>query len=129
MSASSTATEDPIGKVLDLLWDVHQGPLFIAAVELWVAGRTDPALGLQVARFESIVASNLMAAVSENVPQRIQKPMLDFLYIAMDALRGILIASFVDADPSRARRRWDRAAASLRKLAQPLVEEWAVLRA
>ena len=124
-----TATEDPIGKVLDLLWDVHQGPLFIAAVELWVAGRTDPALGLQVARFESIVASNLMAAVSENVPQRIQKPMLDFLYIAMDALRGILIASFVDADPSRARRRWDRAAASLRKLAQPLVEEWAVLRA
>ncbi len=124
-----TATGDPIGKVLDLLWDVHQGPLFIAAVELWVAGRTDPALGLQVARFESIVASNLMAAVSENVPQRIQKPMLDFLYIAMDALRGILIASFVDADPSRARRRWDRAAASLRKLAQPLVEEWAVLRA
>ena len=55
--------------------------------------------------------------------------MLDFLYIAMDALRGILIASFVDADPSRAQRRWDRAAASLRKLAQPLVEEWAVLRA
>ena len=38
-------TEDPVGKVLDLLWDLHQGPMFIAAVELWVAGRTDPALG------------------------------------------------------------------------------------
>jgi len=124
-----TAGEDPIGKVLDLLWDVHQGPLFIAAVELWVAGRTDPALGREVAKFESIVASNLMAAVSENVPEGIQKPMLDFLYIAMDALRGILIASFVDADPSRARRRWDRAAANLRRLSEPLVEEWGALPA
>ena len=82
-----------------------------------------------MAKFESIVASNLMAAVSENVPEGIQKPMLDFLYIAMDALRGILIASFVDADPSRARRRWDRAAANLRRLSEPLVEEWGALPA
>ncbi len=114
-----TATEDPVGKLLDLLWDVHEGPLFIAAVELWVAGRTDPALGREVAKFESIVASNLMAAVAEFVPDAIHKPMLDFLYTAMDALRGILIASFVDTDPARARRRWDRAAANLRPLAEP----------
>lgn len=120
-----TATEDPVGTVLDLLWDIHQGPMFIAAVELWVAGRTDPALGREVAKFESIVANNLMAAVAEFVPPHIQKPMLDFLYTSMDALRGILIASFVDADPSRARRRWGRAAANLRRLADPLLTEWA----
>ena len=118
------ASEDPIGMVLDLLWEVHQGPMFIAAVELWVAGRTNPALGREVAKFESIVASNLMTAVGEFVPEAIHKPMLDFLYTAMDALRGILIASFVDADPSRARRRWDRAAENLRPLAEPLVAEW-----
>ena len=88
-----TATENPGGKLLDLLWDVHEGPLFIAAVELWVAGGTDAALGREVAKFESIVASNLMAAVAEFVPDMIQKPMRDFLYTAMDALRGILIAS------------------------------------
>ena len=122
-----TATDDPVGKLLQLLWDVHEGPLFIAAVELWVAGRTDPALGREVAKFESIVASNLMAAVGQYVPEEIHKPMLDFLYTAMDALRGILIASFVDVDPSRARRRWDRASANLRKLAEPLVEAWAAL--
>jgi AcrR family transcriptional regulator len=123
------ASEDPIGTVLDLLWDVHQGPMFIAAVELWVAGRTDPALGREVAKFESIVASSLMTAVGEFVPEQIHKPMLDFLYTAMDALRGILIASFVDTDPSRARRRWDRAAANLRPLAEPLVAEWIDQRA
>ena len=120
-----SASEDPIGTTLDLLWDVHQGPMFIAAVELWVAGRTDPALGREVAKFESIVAGNLMTAVGEFVPKQIHKPMLDFLYTAMDALRGILIASFVDTDPSRARRRWDRAAGNLRRLAEPLVAEWA----
>jgi AcrR family transcriptional regulator len=118
------ATQDPIGEVLDLLWEVHQGPMFIAAVELWVAGRTDPALRREVAKFESIVASNLMTAVGEFVPAEIHKPMLDFLYTAMDALRGIQVASFVDTDPSRARRRWDRAAASLRQIAEPLVGEW-----
>ena len=114
--------------VLDLLWDLHQGPMFVAAVELWVAGRTDPALGREVAKFESIVATNLMTAVAEFVPDEIHKPMLDFLYTAMDALRGILIASFVDADPSRARRRWHRAAANLRQMAEPLVADWAALR-
>jgi AcrR family transcriptional regulator len=119
-----TATQNPIAEVLDLLWEVHQGPMFIAAVELWVAGRTDLALGREVAKFESIVANNLMAAVSEFVPEEIQKPMLDFLYTAMDALRGILIASFVDTDPTRARRRWDRAATNLRPLAEPLLAAW-----
>ena len=126
--ADLSAAEDPIGEVLNLLWDLHQGPMFVAAVELWVAGRTDPALGREVAKFESIVATNLMTAVAEFVPDEIHKPMLDFLYTAMDALRGILIASFVDADPSRARRRWHRAAANLRQMAEPLVADWAALR-
>jgi AcrR family transcriptional regulator len=120
-----TASADPLGRLLELLWDVHDGPLFIAAVELWVAGRTDAGLRREVAKFESIVASNLMAAVGQYVPEEIHKPMLDFLYTAMDALRGILIASFVDTDPSRAKRRWDRAAANLRKVGEPLVTEWA----
>jgi AcrR family transcriptional regulator len=126
--ADLAVTADPVGAVLDLLWDLHQGPMFVAAVELWVAGRTDPALGREVAKFESIVATNLMTAVAEFVPDEIHKPMLDFLYTAMDALRGILIASFVDADPSRARRRWHRAAANLRQMAEPLVADWAALR-
>lgn len=121
------ATEDPIGEVLDLLWDLHQGPMFIAAVELWVAGRTDPGLGGEVARVESIVATNLATTVGRLVPQQIHKQMLDFLYTAMDAMRGILISSFVENDAARARRRWDRAGVNLRRLAEPLMAEWATL--
>jgi AcrR family transcriptional regulator len=120
-----TAAEDPLGTVLDLLWELHQGPMFIATVELWVAGRTDRSLGREVAKFESIVQDSLIATVAQFVPEEINRPMLDFLYTAMDALRGILIASYADTDPHRARRRWDRAAANLRRIADPLIAEWA----
>jgi len=113
--------------MLDLLWYLHQGPMFIAAVELWVAGRTDPSLGCEVAKFESIVVTHLMTTVSEFVPQQIHKQMLDFLYTAMDALRGILISGFVENDSVRARRRWDRAGVNMRRLAEPLMAEWAEL--
>ena len=122
------ATGDPLGTLLDLLWELHQGPMFIAAVELWVAGRTDPALGREVAKFEAIVVSSLIAAVAEFVPAEINKPMLDFLYTAMDALRGILISSYVDTDPGRARRRWERASTNLRRIADPLVTDWVAER-
>jgi AcrR family transcriptional regulator len=115
-----TTAEDPIGTLLEMLWDIHQGPMFIATVELWVAGRTDRALGREVAKFESIVVSNLSAAVAEVVSEEANKATLGFLYTAMDALRGILISSFVDNDAGRARRRWERAAANLRRLAEPL---------
>ncbi len=42
------AGSDPIGAVLDHLRELHQGPLFIATVELWVAGRTDPVLAAEM---------------------------------------------------------------------------------
>jgi hypothetical protein len=43
-----------------------------------------------------------------------RKDLRNFVYTAMDALRGILLASFVDRDNARARRRWDRACEQLR---------------
>ena len=32
------ASPDPVSMVLDFLWEAHQGPLFVATLELWVAG-------------------------------------------------------------------------------------------
>src|SRR5690242_10649227 len=42
---------DWAGDLLDLLWDAHQGPLFEASMELWIAARTDAELRDQVAAF------------------------------------------------------------------------------
>jgi AcrR family transcriptional regulator len=123
------ASADTLADILELLWQIHDGPIFVATVELWVAGRTDPALAREMSRFEPIVVDNLLAVVAQTVPEPLQRPMRDFLYTAMDALRGILISSFVDQDAARARRRWDRAAANLLRVAGPELEEWSRSRA
>jgi AcrR family transcriptional regulator len=112
------ASADPVSTVLDFIWESHQGPLFVATMELWMAARTDPVLAHQVARVEPLVNSTLIAAIAQIMPEHPNpKAIRNIVYTAMDALRGILMASFVDGDTMRARRRWDRACANLREIA------------
>ena len=40
-----------------MIWEEHQGPIFDAALELWVASRTDPELRKQLMRIERDVMS------------------------------------------------------------------------
>ncbi|MCU1645839.1 MAG: TetR/AcrR family transcriptional regulator [Nocardia sp.] len=110
---------DPIATMLELLWELHQGPLFIAAIELWVAGRTDPTLAAELGKVEPFVNNAVLIALSRHVPNEVhRKDARDFVFTAMDALRGILVSSFIDPDPERAHRRWLRASVQLRAAAQ-----------
>jgi AcrR family transcriptional regulator len=116
------ASSDPVSTVLEFLWEAHQGPMFIATVELWVAARTDDVLAAHIARVEPVVNSTLIAAIAQLVPDHaMQKELRNFVYTAMDALRGILLNSFVDRDSERVRRRWDRACEHLRVIVAGLM--------
>ena len=116
------ASPDPVSTVLEFLWEAHQGPLFVASMELWVAARTDPVLAREIERVEPVVNSTLVAAIAQLIPeQAAQKEIRNSVYTAMDALRGILVASFVDRDSQRARRRWDRACEHLREIMTGMV--------
>ena len=109
------ASSDPVSMVLEFLWEAHQGPMFVATVELWVAARTDDVLAAHIERVEPLVNSTLISAIAQLVPDHaMRKELRNFVYTAMDALRGILLNSFVDRDPGRARRRWERACEHLR---------------
>ncbi|MFV8316440.1 TetR/AcrR family transcriptional regulator [Mycobacterium sp. 23] len=111
-------TSDRVSAVLEFLWEVHQGPLFTATMELWIAARTDKALAQQIQRVEPVVNSALIAAIAQVLPEySAPKELVNLVYTAMDALRGILVASFVDQDVDRARRRWNRACTHLRLIA------------
>lgn len=123
-----TSTDDPLDTILDIAWDIHSEAMFIPIVELWVAGRTDPALRGEVSKLETIVLTTLIGAVAEFVPAEIHRSMLEFMYMAMDVIRGILISSIVDPDPARARRRWDRARPGLRRSADTAITEWIAAR-
>ncbi|MFI5777278.1 TetR/AcrR family transcriptional regulator [Nocardia sp. NPDC051570] len=112
------SVDDPLGAALDFMWELHQGPLFIAAMELWVAGRTDPVLAAALEKVEPFVNNAVLMAVSQLVPDEMQrKEVRDFAYTAMDTLRGILVSNFVSPDPDRAHRRWLRASSHLRRAA------------
>jgi AcrR family transcriptional regulator len=111
------ANADPVSAALEYIWESHQGPIFAATVELWIAARTDPALAQQVERVEPIVNGALVGAIAQLLPEQVaQKELRDIIYTAMDALRGILVSSFGDPEPHRARRRWDRVCAHIRIL-------------
>ncbi|WP_082763582.1 TetR/AcrR family transcriptional regulator [Mycolicibacterium mucogenicum] len=100
---------DPVSTMLDYLWDSHQTAVFVATLELWVAARTDPVLAEHIDRVEPIVTGALISALAQLVPSRAaQKELRDLAFTAMDALRGILLSSFVDRDNERARKRWNR---------------------
>ncbi|BBX14419.1 MULTISPECIES: TetR/AcrR family transcriptional regulator [Mycobacteriaceae] len=109
---------DPVATALDFLWEAHQGPMFIATVELWVAARTDRVLAQHIERVEAVVNGTLVAAIAQLMPEHpAQKEIRNVVYTAMDVLRGILVSNFVDDDPQRARRRWERACVHLRQVA------------
>lgn len=111
---------DPVSAVLDFLWESHQGPMFVATIELWVAARTDPVLVREVKRVEPIVIDTLASAITQLLPNRAApKKLRNAIFTAMDTLRGILIFGFVDQDQTQTRRRWERACLALR----PVVAE------
>jgi AcrR family transcriptional regulator len=116
------ASSDPVSMVLEFLWEAHQGPMFVATVELWVAARTDDVLAAHIERVEPLVNSTLISAIAQLVPDHaMRKELRNFVYTAMDALRGILLNSFVDGDSGRARRRWERACEHLRVIVTGLL--------
>lgn len=114
---------DPVPTVLDFLWEAHQGPMFIATLELWMAARTDAVLAREIAHVEPVVNSTLIAAIAQIVADpSAQIEIRNIVYTAMDALRGILVSAVIDQDPDRTRRRWERACAHLRQIPVAPVE-------
>ncbi|MFE5289123.1 TetR/AcrR family transcriptional regulator [Nocardia sp. NPDC056611] len=119
------STEDPIAATLEAMWELHQGPLFIAAIELWVASRTDRVLAVEMEKVEPFVNNAVLLAVAQLVPNELdRKNVRDFAYTAMDTLRGILVTNFISPDPERAHRRWLRASAQLRLAAAAVMPDF-----
>lgn len=107
---------DMVEQSLDLLWRMHQGPMFVATVELWVAARTDPVLARHIDDVEPIVTRNI-ALLGEQIAGADPKRLRDFAFTAMDAIRGILLSGYADGDEPRRERQWSRVKRQLLVLA------------
>jgi AcrR family transcriptional regulator len=111
---------DPVGDLLDTLWDVHQGATFTATVELWVAARTDPELRRHVATIEPVLLAILRDAADRTGTTGVTDDpdganLLEAVFTAMDTMRGLMISAW--HLPARQRdARWRRARERLRAI-------------
>lgn len=108
---------DPLDAALDLMWEVHQGPILYATIEMWVAARTDPDLRRQLTLVEPAARASLLEFAASAFGEYATNPRFrHIMYTAMDTVRGILLMGLAMPDSAELEARWKRAKADLRTL-------------
>jgi AcrR family transcriptional regulator len=110
---------DRLPALLDLLWAAHEGELFDATLELWIAARTDGELRRELLALERDVTQAALAVATEAVPDLASQPaLLDDLEFALATVRGLaLLRAASGGGSSAVDRRW---AASRERLLRTL---------
>ena len=102
--------------VLGMLADHFTSPVFTAALELWVAARTDPDLLAEVAPLEQRVGREThQLAVELLGADESQAGVRELVQATLDLVRGLGLASTVSDDTRRRKRILDRWAEVLEK--------------
>jgi AcrR family transcriptional regulator len=113
---------DPLDAALELMWEIHQGPVHYATIEMWVAARTDPELREQLTRAEPAARASVIEFAEAAFGEYAANPRFrQIMYTAMDAVRGILLMGLSDEDTTNMQKRWHRAKADLRELINAVV--------
>jgi AcrR family transcriptional regulator len=88
---------------LDALWEEHRGPVFAAALELWVASRTDPELRDHLVRVERDVAADIARTALSALGEITSRP--DFgedLVFVLATIRGLALLAVSNGSGDRA---------------------------
>jgi len=89
-------------QALDVLWEEHQGRLFMATLELWVAARTDPELGRTLHRVERQVGDQLADLAVQALGEMARRPgFMDDLVVALATIRGLALLAVSDGGGGR----------------------------
>ena len=91
-----------LGECLDALWEGHQAPIFDAALELWVASRTDPELRTNLVRVERDVATAIVRTAESALGDAARRPgFTDDLVYALATIRGLALLQISNGTTSR----------------------------
>jgi AcrR family transcriptional regulator len=100
--------------VLDLLAEHFTSPLFVAALELWVAARTDEQLHRAVAPLEQRIGRDTHRQTVELLGVDESRPgARELVQATLDLVRGLGLANTLSDDSARRRRVLDRWATTL----------------
>ena len=97
---------DRLGRALDAIWTSFSGPLFYAALELWVAARSDPQLRANLVRFERGVGRAMSKLWRELAgPEASRAPHFeDLLELTFHVMRGMALQRILRDDDTERRR-------------------------
>src|SRR5262249_33687899 len=91
--------------VIDLVAETFGGPLFTAALELWIAARTDTELHRALIPFERGAGRGLVQLWREIAGDLAQHPRFDdVLELTMHIARGMVLQRILRADDTERRR-------------------------
>lgn len=92
-----------VEEALDALWEECQGVVFNAALELWVASRTDPELRANLHRMERAVARTIHREAEAALGDIARRPgFADDLIFAIATVRGLALLRISNGASSRA---------------------------
>lgn len=95
---------DRVSVAIDLLWSSFSGPLFMAAVELWVASRTDPKLHATLLLTERKTGRSIAQFFDEVFGEVSAHPRFgDLRRLTLYLMRGMALESILE--PRERRRR------------------------
>lgn len=93
-----------LDRVVDMLAAAFTGPLFVAALELWVAGRTDPELRDALVALEARVGREMHRLTVDLLAADESKPgVREAVQATLDLLRGLGVANLLSDDSHRRR--------------------------
>lgn len=107
-----------VEEALDVLWEEHQGVSFAAALELWVASRTDVDLREKLHRIENDVAKRIAREAETALGAAARRPGFeDDLLFALATIRGLALLQVSNGGSSRSLNRlWEQARERLAQL-------------
>ncbi len=101
--------EERLARALDAIWASFSGPLFSAALELWIAARSDAELRASLVRFERKVG-RAMAALFTELAEPVAAPpreVRQLLELTFHVMRGMALQRILRGDDTERRRLFD----------------------
>ncbi len=91
-----------LDRVIDMLAAAFTGPLFVAALELWVAARTDPDLRRALVPLEARIGREMHRLTVDLLGADERRPRVrETVQATLDLLRGLGVANLLNDDSPR----------------------------
>lgn len=93
---------DRISEGIDLLWRAYSGTLSTAAMELWVAARTDPELRAVLLPVDRSLGHATLEIYRQSAGADIDEKLLEkLLFLSVNLTRGLALDAMIGGDPDR----------------------------